>query len=237
MRPLPGQPRFTVAVMAASWAGCYLVANFLAVLAIAATGHGDTAQPQQPIWVLVVAATALWVPFMAMLGLLSVRLGTGSWSTDFGLRFRLIDLLGLPIGVLSQLVLVNLVHWPLRMLFPGTFDAANIEERARELYERAEGLWLVALVIVVVMAAPLVEELVYRGFVQNTLRSRVDDMVALVVTAVWFTVIHLRPVEYPGLFAFALVLGTCFHLTKRIGMPVLAHLAFNATGLALVAIG
>jgi membrane protease YdiL (CAAX protease family) len=34
---------------------------------------------------------------------------------------------------------------------------------------------------------------------------------------------------------FALVLGTCFHLTKRLGMSVVAHVAFNATGLALVA--
>jgi hypothetical protein len=26
-----------------------------------------------------------------------------------------------------------------------------------------------------------------------------------------------------------------FHMTKRLGMPILAHMAFNATGLALVA--
>lgn len=237
MRPAPGQPRFTVPMMVAAWAGCYLVANLLAAVAVALTGYGGTVQGAQPIWVLVVAATALWLPFLVTLEWLSRRHGTGRWRDDYHLDLRPIDLIGLPVGVLSQLVLVNLVNWPLRELFPGTFSPERVEERARELYERAEGVWLLALVAVVVLAAPLVEEIVYRGFMQGTLRSRVDDILALVITAVWFTLIHLRPVEFPGLFAFALVLGACFHLTGRLGLPIMAHVAFNATGLALVATG
>lgn len=221
--------------MAAAWAACYLVANVVAALAVALTGYADVDMASQPLWVLVVAATALWVPFMIMLSTMSARVGTGNFRDDFRLRWRPIDLLGLPIGVLSQLVLVGLVNSVLRDLFPGTFDTERIEERARDLYERAEGLWVIALVGVVVLAAPLIEELVYRGFIQNTLRSRFADALALVITAVWFTVIHLRPVEFPGLFAFAVVLGVTFQVTKRLGMPILAHMAFNATGLALVA--
>ena len=115
------------------------------------------------------------------------------------------------------------------------FDTERVEERARDLYERAEGGWLILLIAVVVVGAPLVEELVYRGFIQNTLRSRYADALALTITAAWFTVIHLRPVEFPGLFAFALILGVTFHATRRLGMPIMAHMAFNATGLALVA--
>jgi membrane protease YdiL (CAAX protease family) len=36
--------------------------------------------------------------------------------------------------------------------------------------------------------------------------------------------------------SFALVLGVTFQMTKRLGMPVVAHLAFNATGLAFLAL-
>jgi membrane protease YdiL (CAAX protease family) len=46
----------------------------------------------------------------------------------------------------------------------------------------------------------------------------------------------LQIVEFPGLFAFAIVLGSCFHFTKRLGMSVVAHVAFNATGLIFVAL-
>lgn len=235
VRPAPGQIHVTVPMMAGAWAACYLVANAVAAVAVALTGHASTAPAQQPLWVLAVAATALWVPFVATLVSVSRRLGTGNFRDDFRLRWRPIDLVGVPIGVLSQLVVVGLVNGVLRDVFPSTFDSESVEERARDLYERAEGGWFIVLVVVVVLGAPLVEELVYRGFIQNTLRARYADSLALVITAAWFTVIHLRPVEFPGLFAFSLILGIAFHMTKRLGMPILAHMAFNATGLALVA--
>jgi len=41
-------------------------------------------------------------------------------------------------------------------------------------------------------------------------------------------------VEFPGLFAFALVLGWARHSTGTIGTSIVTHMAFNATGLALV---
>src|SRR5690606_29357745 len=93
------------------------------------------------------------------------------------------------------------------------------------------GAWMVLLVVVVVIGAPLVEELFYRGLLQRSLARRVDDKVAVVAVAAGFAFIHLRPVEFPGLLAFGLVLGVCTMITGRISMGIAAHLAFNATGL------
>lgn len=143
---------------------------------------------------------------------------------------------GVPIGVLSQVLLVGLVTWPFREWFPDTFDPSKVEERARTLYDSASGVWLVVLGVIVVLGAPVVEELVYRGFLQSGLQSKFNDGVALVVVAAWFAGVHGRVAELPGLFAFALVLGLCLAFTKRLGMPVVAHLAFNATGLAFLAL-
>lgn len=213
--------------------GCYLVANILSGV-VAATSSAESGS--EPMWVIALSALALWVPFIAMLVVFSQRVGTKNFVRDYFFRFRWVDLLGIPLGVASQLVLVNLVYWPLRELFPDTFSSDKIEDRARDLYDRANGPWLIVLVIIVVVGAPFVEELVYRGFIHGTLRSTMNSTVALVVAAVWFTAIHLTPVEYPGLFAFALVLGLAFHVTKRLGMPIAAHMAFNATGLILVSL-
>ena len=190
----------------------------------------------EPVWVIALSALALWVPFVAMLVIFSQQFGTKNFVRDYFFKFRWVDLLGVPLGVASQLVLVNLVYWPLREFFPDTFSSEQIEDRARDLYERADGPWLIVLVVIVVVGAPFVEELVYRGFIHGTLRSTMNSAVALVVAAMWFTAIHLAPVEYPGLFAFALVLGLSFHVTKRLGMPIVAHMAFNATGLILVSL-
>ena len=201
---------------------------------VAATSGAESGT--EPVWVVALSALALWGPFIVMLVMFSQRFGTKNFVRDYFFRFRWVDLIGVPIGVASQLVLVNLVYWPLREFFPDTFSSEQIEDRARDLYDRANGPWIIVLVFIVVIGAPFVEELVYRGFVHGTLRSTMNDAVALIVAAVWFTAVHLTPVEYPGLFAFALVLGFAFHFTKRLGMPIVAHMAFNATGLILVSL-
>ena len=57
----------------------------------------------------------------------------------------------------------------------------------------------------VCVGAPIVEELVYRGLFQGSFAARFNHVAAWIAAAVWFAVIHFRPVEYPGLFAFGLV--------------------------------
>jgi membrane protease YdiL (CAAX protease family) len=55
------------------------------------------------------------------------------------------------------------------------------------------------------------------------------------MVAVWFAIVHFQPVETPGLFLVGLILGACALRTRRLGMNVFAHMAFNATGLLVVA--
>jgi membrane protease YdiL (CAAX protease family) len=229
-----GQTRITLGIAALTWLCCWLAGNVLGSIVVGASGH-EGGSADTPVWVTLVAALALWLPIMAGLREISHRVGLGSLRDDYGLSFRPIDALGVPIGVLTQLVLVRLLYWPLETWFPDTFTVADREENARTLYDSANGAWLVALVAIVVVGAPLVEELLYRGLLQGAFVRRVNDVLALVVVAAWFAIVHFRPVEYPGLFVVGLVLGTCALVTRRIGLGIVAHAAFNATGLIWVA--
>jgi membrane protease YdiL (CAAX protease family) len=163
----------------------------------------------------------------------SRRSGTGDFVEDYKVRFRALDLVGLPIGVLSQLVLVPLVYLPLTRLWPDTFTDDRLSENAEKLADRAGGATMVLLVLMVCVGAPIVEELVYRGLLQGSFAARFNHVAAWIVAAAWFAVIHFRPVEYPGLFAFGLVVGACFLVTRRLGMSMATHVAFNVTGLLL----
>jgi membrane protease YdiL (CAAX protease family) len=185
--------------------------------------------------VLALSALGLWLPFMVMLRAVARR-SQSNFREYFGLRFAKTDLAGVPLGIFCQVVLMNAVNWPLNKWLPDIFNPQRVESRARDLVDAAHGAWFIVLAVVVVVGAPLVEELVYRGFIQSGLQSRIGSTWGLVITAAWFTVVHLEPIEFPGLFAFAIVLGFCYQRTQRVGLSMVTHLAFNATGLLLVAL-
>lgn len=234
----PDQARITVGQAAAVWLAGSLAGNVIGSVVVSAAGYHSASDA--PVWVTIVLAVSLWAPMLAGLWILSDKFGRAGargrpFTDDYGLRFTVTDLIGVPVGVLSQLVVVRLVYWPLERGWPQTFSRSRVERNARDLYDRAHGGWLVGLVAVVVIGAPIVEELVYRGLLQGALVRRVNDAVAVVAVAAFFALIHFRWVELPGLFVFGLILGVCALRTGRLGMGILAHLAFNATGLMLVA--
>ena len=206
------------------WFGAWSIGQVVATAIAAASGHTSHAD-DGPGWRAAVAVAG-WVPLLA--ALYSAR---HSWQ----FRVRPIDIVGVPIGVATQLVLVPLVYWPLRAIWPTTFSEDALQQRAKDLYDHAHGAGLVLLVAIVVIGAPLVEEMVYRGLLQGAFTRRFGNASGLVIVALWFAVIHFQPVETPGLFVVGLVLGGCAVATRRLGLGVVAHMAFNATGLVLVA--
>jgi membrane protease YdiL (CAAX protease family) len=219
------------------WIGCYLAAVVLTVVVTssAVSGTNNTATENPTTFVVALSALGLWLPFVFMLRWVARRAGT-DFRTYFGLRFAKIDWLGVPLGVFCQVVLMNVVNWPLNKWFPETFNPERIETRARDLVDTAQGAWFIVLFVVVVIGAPFVEELVYRGFIQGGLQTRIGSTWALIITSAWFAVVHMEPIEFPGLFTFAIVLGLCYRRTQRLGLSIVTHLAFNATGLLLVAL-
>ena len=232
----PTQKRSALSILFL-WLGCYSVAVVLSIVVTPSDiSGGDSAATDNPtIWVLALSALGLWLPFIFMLRWVARRAGT-DLRTYFGLRFAKIDWLGIPLGIFCQVVLMNVINWPLNKWWPSTFNSQRIETRARDMVDAAHGAWFVVLFLVVVVGAPFVEELVYRGFIQGGLQARLGSTWALIITAGWFTVVHLEPIEFPGLFAFAVVLGLCYRRTQRLGLSMVTHLAFNATGLLLVAL-
>jgi membrane protease YdiL (CAAX protease family) len=84
---------------------------------------------------------------------------------------------------------------------------------------------------VVVLAAPLVEELTFRG-VGFALLARFGNLVALVGTAAAFAADHGLVEGFPALFVFGLAVGLVRLRTRSVYPNMLLHACFN--GLALV---
>ena len=210
----------------------WFVAQILSVIVLSV--FGETGGADTPIGVLAVVLPVVWFAYLAVMWFVSERAGTADPVDDFGIRVLPVDLVGLGIGVLAQLVVVRLVYLPLEAMWPATFTDDELQRNAEDLVERAAGLTTVVLFVLVVFGAPIVEELFYRGLLQRSLLARFNDAVVVVGVAALFAVIHFRPIEFPGLFMFGLIVGVAAKLTGRLGMSIMAHIGFNFTGLMLV---
>ena len=211
----------------------WVLAQFASFAVLAALGEAGEPTATISISVLGAALVATWAVYIGSMWVTSRQSGSGDFVDDYAVRFRPIDSVGLAVGALSQLVLVPLVYLPLQEIWPDTFNDEKVQETAKDLVDRASGGSAVLLVVLVVVGAPLVEELFYRGLLQGPLAARYNPVVVVIGVAAVFALIHFRPVEYPGLFAFGLVLGVCALRTGRLGMPIAAHVGFNAAGLAV----
>jgi uncharacterized protein len=212
----------------ASW----VVAQIVSSIVLAILGDGDPVS-DTPIGVLAVALVAAWSAYLGGMWIASVKTGSADPVADYGIRFAPVDVLGLGIGVLSQLVVVSVVYMPLEMLWPDTFTDDRLQENARDLVDRAGGATTMLLFVLVALGAPVVEELFYRGLLQRSLAARFNDGLVVVGVALVFALVHFRPIEYPGLFVFGLILGVTALRTGRLGMPIMTHVGFNVAGLLL----
>ena len=229
MRPAPGEPRFQAGHAFAAWLIAAVVALSGQIAILAATGYIDVTVDDRPLWLDAVLLIPLWVSLLAATVVISRHWGTASLRDDYGLRFRAFDVLGIPIGIASQAVLVPAIYWVLRV------SPEDVSSQARTLTDRAgtDGE-VVLLVLMVVVGAPIIEELFFRGLLMRAIQARWNDSVALVASALFFALVHFQPLQIPGLFAFGLILGTCAQRTGRLGMSILAHAAFNGTAVVML---
>ena len=204
----------------------FLLAEAAVVVALVAFGAVgvDAALDALSLAALAVLQAALW------LGTLGVPAwlvwGRGVWGAELGWGFRRRDTVsGLLIGIGTQLVAVPLLYLPLLLLI----DDLDVAEPARDLVGKATGTGVVLLVLVVVVGAPVVEEIFYRGLALRAMESRMRPGLALVLSSLLFAVVHLQVTQFPALLMFGLVAGRLAQKDGRLGRAIWAHVGFNAT--------
>ncbi len=227
--PRPIDASTAVFVFVGSW----VVAQLVSSLILIALADGDAAS-EVSFGVLAAALTGAWASYLIGMWIASRNAGSGNVIADYGITFRWGDLLGLAVGAVAQLVLIRVVYLPLEAFWPETFTEDRLTENAQDLVDRAGGASTLLLVAVVVIGAPFVEELFYRGLLQRSLADRFNEGAVLVGVAAIFAGVHFRPVEFPGLFVFGLILGWAALRTRRLGSAITIHVGFNLTGLLLV---
>jgi len=224
------------------------VAGFLAgelistaLVEIAASLTGDRSQlstlatsSSPPSWYIICSLAGLWVGLLGA-AIVARKFG-GGIKRPLGLSFRPIDLLGVIIGIGSQLI-IGLLYLPFRS------HIAHFDAPITKLTGSSHGVNVVVIIMMTVVGAPFFEELFFRGVLFRGLEGfsslatkRIGALciiaAAMVGDGLLFGLAHGEFVQLPGLALFGALLAFLFFRTGRLGMSIVAHLSFN--GLALV---
>lgn len=193
---------------------------------------------EPPTWYIVSSLIGLWVGFFGAAWVASATRGTRSVVRDMGLRFRWIDLLGIPIGVAGQF-LVALMYVPIAT------HVHNFNQRfsapSQRLIGGSHGSGYALVAICTVVGAPFFEELFFRGLLLRSLARLfgrvgrwVGPALAIIITGFLFGLAHAESLQLLGLATFGALLSLVSYLTGRLGMNMVAHASFNCVALAAV---
>ncbi len=89
-----------------------------------------------------------------------------------------------------------------------------------------------AVALSAVLAAPVLEEFIFRGYLYAVVRRYAGVSVGIIVNAALFAAIHQHLPSFGGLFALAVCLTLAYEWTGSIFVPITMHAIFNALSVA-----
>jgi CAAX protease family protein len=205
-------------------------------------------QAVPPEWYVVATLLGLWIGLLGAPWLASRTQGTRNFVRDLGVRFKLIDLVGIAVGIGGQ-ILVVLLYAPFQR------HIHNFNAPSQRLTGGSHGAGFVVIAVFTVLLAPAMEELFFRGLLLKALvrlftpqrpgevpsivtpgRVRATGVVlAVVLDGLLFGLAHGELVQLAGLAGFGMVLAAISYRTGRLGMNIVAHATFNCVAIVAIA--
>ncbi|HEY0521460.1 MAG TPA: CPBP family glutamic-type intramembrane protease [Ilumatobacteraceae bacterium] len=180
-----------------------------------------------------------YVPALTWCWYASRRWGTGHFRSDVGLKARWVDAGWGPLtwgACLVAQIVVGLAVVGLRVPF-----TSNVKDVSQLHADRG---YVVSLLVLAVVAAPIAEEIVFRGVMLRGLLSRNRAAVAIAVQGILFGLAHFDPIRGKGniglilvLASVGCVLGGAAFLIRRIAPTMIAHAILNAVAMAIALSG
>jgi len=172
-------------------------------------------------------------------------------APEGGLRISFVDLpLGMGCFVLAY-PLVALASIGAVAIYQSFQDGQSPDPIAHDVLARiheqfatnTQDIWTWLTIAAAVIGAPIVEELIYRIFIQSALLKLMKSpWVSIITTALIFTAMHRVvagnsvPVPWHALiplFALGVTMGVAYERTRRVGVPIAMHMCFNGLMVAL----
>lgn len=218
------------------WGLWDVVIGGVGTLVLAAVSLAVLTVMNAPISLQVLVGTS--VPWLALAGwpiIATIRRGNGP-RIDLGLRLTWSDTgWGVAAGLVGLLA-AGAAALLTRLVVPDVTSSAS--EAAQQLEAGAGRPALMVFGLMILVGAPLVEELFFRGLFFAALRKRgVGALVSILITAVAFAAFHFEPTRFLVLLPTGLVLGWVRWRTGTTGASMIGHGVVNAPGAVVLLVG
>ena len=190
---------------------------------------------------------ALMPPALLVLSALGQQLGQAVWpwivtkwkgismAVDWRVRFKPIDLLTGVIAGAVGVVLATLVATGVEALID--LDDPS-EAQNTDILTNLEGTpWLWAILVVVIVGAPVSEELLFRGLILRSIEKRWGPVVGVIGSTILFVLVHFTGaglgatvVLFSSIGLIGALLGILAWRTDRLAPAIIAHMVFNIVG-------
>jgi membrane protease YdiL (CAAX protease family) len=81
--------------------------------------------------------------------------------------------------------------------------------------------------IAIVIAAPILEELLFRGIVLNGLLKSYSPIKSIIISSLLFGLVHLNPWQGIGAFILGSLAGWVYFKTNKLTLPIIIHMTNN----------
>ena len=129
----------------------------------------------------------------------------------------------IPVIMIASLALVVGIIQPLTELVPMT---DSFKETIKEL----AGQKGISTFILMVVAAPFLEELIFRGILLEGLLKRYSPLKAILVASALFGVVHLNPWQFLAGFILGIFIGWIYSKNHNLTLSILIHATVNLYG-------
>jgi membrane protease YdiL (CAAX protease family) len=88
--------------------------------------------------------------------------------------------------------------------------------------------------LMIVIAAPILEELLFRGIILDGLLNKQSPITAILISSTLFAFVHLNPWQFVSALFLGVLSGWVYYKTKSISLSIIIHATNNFVGFLIM---
>lgn len=133
---------------------------------------------------------------------------------------------GMVLGAIGMLVLLTVLEsllWSVPALQPSTNELKQIQQQLQQVI--GKNIWTI--VFMVVIAIPICEELLFRGFLLRAIRESSNIVTSVILIGIFFGLLHRPDLSRILISLFGIYLGAAVWLSNSIITSIMIHMLHN----------